>query len=62
MVKDQRLKVLTIDRPSFAALNDYSKITSEAIYKTTYGEGLKILTPRQILQRLQCSSCTSKSR
>ena len=38
-------------------LNDYSKIRSEAIYKskqnnTTEGKGLKILTPKQMLQRL----------
>ena len=37
-------------------LNDYSKIRSEAIYKTKHyekeGKGLKILTPKQILQRL----------
>ena len=33
-------------------LDDYSKIVSEAKYKTEYGEGLKILTPKQIIQRL----------
>ena len=38
-------------------LNDYSKIRSEAIYKskqnnTTEGAGIKILTPKQMLQRL----------
>ena len=32
--------------------DDYSRITSEAKYKTKYGEGLKILTPKQMLQRL----------
>ena len=32
--------------------NDYSKIVSEAKYKTIYKEGLKILTPTQMLQRL----------
>ena len=31
--------------------DDYSKIVSEAKYKTIYGEGLKILTPKQMLQR-----------
>ena len=31
--------------------DDYSRIASEAKYKTKYG-GLKILTPKQILQRL----------
>ena len=29
-----------------------SKIVSQAIYKTKHGEGLKILTPNQVLQRL----------
>ena len=32
--------------------NNYAKIMSEAKYKTKYGEGLKILTPKQTLQRL----------
>ena len=32
--------------------NDYSEIVSEAKYKTIYKEGLKILTPTQMLQRL----------
>ena len=32
--------------------NDYSSIVSEAKYKSIHGEGLKILTPKQILQRL----------
>ena len=30
----------------------YQVIVSEAKYKTKYGEGLKILTPKQMLQRL----------
>ena len=32
--------------------NEYSSIASEAKYKAKHGEGLKILTPKQILQRL----------
>ena len=32
--------------------SDYSRIVSEVKYKTKYGEGLKILTPKQMLQRL----------
>ena len=32
--------------------DDYSRIVSEAKDKTKSGEGLKILTPKQILQRL----------
>ena len=33
--------------------NDYDKIISEAMYKTKQGTGIKILTPKQMLQRLQ---------
>ena len=33
-------------------LNEYSSIASEAKHKVKYGEGLEILTPKQILQRL----------
>ena len=32
--------------------DDYSLIMSEAKYKATEGKGLKILTPKQMLQRL----------
>ena len=32
--------------------DDYSGIVSEGKYKIKYGEGLKILTPKQIVQRL----------
>ena len=32
--------------------DDYSRILSEAKYKTKYGQSLKILTPKQMLQRL----------
>ena len=32
--------------------HDYSRIVSEVKYKTKYREGLKILTPKQMLQRL----------
>ena len=32
--------------------NECSLIASEAKYKTKHGEGLKILSPKQILQRL----------
>ena len=47
--------------------NDYSSIMSEAKYKATKGfkaTGLKILTPKQMFQRLPSfnSSWTSKSR
>ena len=32
--------------------NDYAKILSEPRYKAKHGAGLKILTPKQMLQRL----------
>ena len=35
--------------------DDYSRIVSEAKYKTKYGEGLKILSSKQMLQRLPLS-------
>ena len=33
-------------------LKDYSLFLAEAKYKAKYGEGLKILTPKQMFQRL----------
>ena len=46
---DSRQKIINL-------LNDNAKIRSEAIYKSkqneTKGKGLKILTPKQMLQRL----------
>ena len=33
-------------------LNHYSKVASKAKYRSIYGEGLKILTPKQMFQRL----------
>ena len=41
--------------------NDYSKIVSEAKYKTKYGEWLQILTPKQILQRLPIALAQAKA-
>ena len=41
--------------------DDYSLMISEAKQNETKGTWLKILTPKQILQRLP-STCTSKSR
>ena len=32
--------------------NDYPKTISQPKYKTKYGEGLKMLTPKQMLQKL----------
>ena len=36
----------------FKFLNKYSLIASESKHKAKYGEGLKILSPKQMLQRL----------
>ena len=41
--------------------NDYAKIISEFMYKTKQGIGLKILTPRQMLQRLPIALAQVKS-
>ena len=41
--------------------NGYSRIISEAKYKTKYGEGLKILTPKQMLQRLSIALAQVKA-
>ena len=41
--------------------NDYAKITSEAKYKTKYRTGLKILTPKQMLQRLSIALAQVKA-
>ena len=42
--------------------DDYSRIVSEAKYKAKYGEGLKILTPKQMLQRLPIALAQVKAR
>ena len=41
--------------------NYYAKITSEAKQKAKYGEGLKILTPKQLLQRLSIALAQVKA-
>ena len=51
------LKVfITQEKKNIDLLNSYSKIRSEALYKSKQseakGKGLKILTPKQMLQRL----------
>ena len=40
---------------------DYTFLISEAKYKAKYGEGLKILTPKQILQRLSIALAQIKA-
>ena len=41
--------------------DDYSLITSEAKIKAAKGEGIKILTPKQILQRLPIALTQGKA-
>ena len=49
----KNIKLLYGSREAVIKLfNDYSSIGSEAKYKTIHGEGLEILTPKQMLQRL----------
>ena len=51
--KSEDIKNLYKSREKVIKLyTDYAKITSEAKYKTKHGTGLKILTLKQMLQRL----------
>ena len=43
------------------SFNDSSSIVSETKYKSLHGEGLKILTPKQILHRLLLALAQVKS-
>ena len=61
MVKNQQIKKNTSKNVSKLFdlreqianfFRDYSLLLSKAKYETKYGEGLKILTPKQMLQRL----------
>ena len=42
-------------------LDEYSLIASETKHKAKYGEGLKILTPKEILQRLPIALAQAKA-
>ena len=49
----KNIKLLYKSREAVIQLfNDYSSIASEAKYKVKHRDGLKILTPKQMLQRL----------
>ena len=49
----KKIKELSESREKVIKLfNDYSKIASKARYRSVYGERLKILTPKQMLQIL----------
>ena len=41
-----------MDRKKLLSYNDYTRMVSEAKYKSIHGEGLKTLTPKQMLWRL----------
>ena len=43
------------------SFDDYSRIVSKAKYKTKHGKGLKILTPKQMLQRLSITLAQVKA-
>ena len=38
-----------MDRKKLLSYNDYTRMVSEAKYKPIHGEGLKTLTPKQML-------------
>ena len=56
--KDQISTIKNIEKPYNAwekvlnFYNDYTRMASQAKYKSIHVEGLKILTPKQMLQRL----------
>ena len=41
--------------------NDYAKVVSKAMYKAKPGTGLKILTPKQMLQRFSIALAQVKA-
>ena len=43
---------ITWDKKFIDLFKYYTKIRSEAMYETKIGKGIKILTPRQMLERL----------
>ena len=46
------LNFFWIKRQKYYFFRDYSLLLSEAKYKAKYGRGLRILSPKQLLQRL----------
>ena len=46
---------------AFKLFNDNCSVVSEAKYKSIHGEGLKILTSKQILQRLPIDLAQAKA-
>ena len=58
----ENIKNLYNSRQKFIDLfNDYVKITSGATYKTKHETGRKILTPKQMLQRLPAALAQVKA-
>ena len=41
--------------------NDYSKVASKAKYRSIHGEGLKVLTSKQMLQKLSIAFALVKA-
>ena len=53
-------KRFTLEEKKFLILyNDYIRMVSEAKYQSIHGEVLKILTPKQMLQRLALAQVKS---
>ena len=58
----ENIKLLYNSRQAVIELfNEYSLIASETKHKAKYGEGLKILTPKEILQRLPIALAQAKA-
>ena len=58
----EEIKLLYKSRQAAIKLfNDYSSIISDTKHKTKYGEGLKILTPKLMLQRLPAAPVKVKA-
>ena len=56
------MKLLYKSREAVTKLfNDYSSIVSEVNYKSIHEKGLKIITPKQMLQRLRIALAKVKS-
>ena len=59
----ENIKLLYKSREDVIKLfNDYSSVVSEDKHKAKYGEGPKILTPKQMLQRLPIALAQVKAR
>ena len=58
----ENIKLLYESRQAVIKLfSDYSSISSKAKHKVKYGEGQKILSPKQMLQRLRIALAPVKA-